>query len=694
MLVRLLVIAFTLLVSGSLAHAAKRVALVIGNSDYASVERLRNPQNDATVLARTLETMGFDKVTLKLNLNGAHTSRTLRQFSRDAAGADVALIYFAGHGIEVGGQNYLIPTDAKLEFVDDVEFEATSLTSMMASLNRANGFKLVILDACRNNPFRNTMQTAGASRSVGRGLARVSPRSSDTLVAYAAEEGTVAADGDGEHSPFAQALIKHIPVAATDVRIMFGRVRDDVKAATGGKQVPFTYGSLGGQQIFLHDKQLPATPSQPSADLAEQRAARAWATISETRSIAVLDTFLKSFPDGLYAGFARARRTELQKQAKLSAPDVSDTAEPDKPSANAKRGWLGVKIQDLTDQLAEAVGLPKGTGGALVNSVTQDGPADKHGLLSGDIVLAVDGHKLKNMRDLPPRIAALPPGASAKFEIRRKKQILNLTVRLGELSAKPRANAETQVSQPPRRAATGGTRGVSHQLRFAGLILNAMTPELRKKHNIAQSINGLVVSKVSAGSQAGEVGIKEGHVLVEVALEGVSEPQHAHRLLKAQKQVNRKSVLILTSSGKIRTDVFRALPLQGVELALVQIRSVSDLLSSAGRVEGTDVQQAVRLYKQAAQQNSHDALLALGRLHDQGRGVARDAEAAATYVFTAIQTDLANKLDQYLERIQQLSPATIKALQRKLRGRGHYSGAIDGKYGPGTERAIRALAKG
>ncbi|NNF79007.1 MAG: CHAT domain-containing protein [Rhizobiales bacterium] len=190
-----------LLVFSTSAQASKRVALIIGNSNYENVEKLKNPANDAKALAETLQNIGFDDVTLKLDLGNAALQRTLGQFAKRAAGADIAMLYFAGHGIEVGGTNFVIPVDAKLSHVDDVDFEAVDLSKIMRALNRASKLKLVVLDACRNNPFSSTMQRDQGNRSVGRGLSRVNLPGGKTLVAYAAKEGTVAADGAGQNSP-------------------------------------------------------------------------------------------------------------------------------------------------------------------------------------------------------------------------------------------------------------------------------------------------------------------------------------------------------------------------------------------------------------------------------------------------------------------------------------------------------------
>ena len=230
--------------------SAKRVALVIANSDYEYAEKLENPGNDARAIADAFRRLDFDKVTLKENLNYRNLRLALKDFANESAGAELAMVYFAGHGIEVSGQNYLIPTDARLESATDIDFEGIPLPSVMSSVEGANNLKLVILDACRNNPFRSRMALRSGTRSIGRGLAPVEPEN-NTMVAFAAKEGTVALDGDGEHSPYANALLQVIEQPGVEIGFMFRRVRDLVLKATGSRQEPFTYGSLGGTPIYL-----------------------------------------------------------------------------------------------------------------------------------------------------------------------------------------------------------------------------------------------------------------------------------------------------------------------------------------------------------------------------------------------------------------------------------------------------------
>lgn len=230
-----------------------RVALVIGNGAYTSVPALPNPGSDARAVADALRAAGFRTVHLDNDLGAGAMRERLNAFSVESSKADWAVVYYAGHGIEVSGTNYLIPVDAKLKTDRSVQFEAVPLESVLASVESARKLRLVILDACRDNPFLRDMAKTVASRSVGRGLARIEPESSATLVAYAAKAGQVASDGVAgqANSPFATALIRNMGKPGVEIRKFFGLVRDDVMAATGNGQEPFVYGSLGGDDYFL-----------------------------------------------------------------------------------------------------------------------------------------------------------------------------------------------------------------------------------------------------------------------------------------------------------------------------------------------------------------------------------------------------------------------------------------------------------
>jgi tetratricopeptide (TPR) repeat protein len=232
------------------APPVRRVALVLGNSAYKRVAALPNPRGDAELVATALRAVGFQSVRLENDLAREKLIDVLRAFGREAESADWAVVYFAGHGIEVGGVNYLIPVDAKLETDRDLQYEGVALEQVLGSVEAARKLRLVILDACRDNPFARQMRRTVASRSIGRGLGRIEPEGG-TLVAYAAKHGEVALDGEGTNSPFVTALVKRLPTPGMEINKLFRLVRDDVMAATARKQEPFVYGSLPGEDFFF-----------------------------------------------------------------------------------------------------------------------------------------------------------------------------------------------------------------------------------------------------------------------------------------------------------------------------------------------------------------------------------------------------------------------------------------------------------
>lgn len=238
------------------AESPRRVALLLGNADYRHVAPLANPANDARDIGAALERIGFT-VMLRLDLDDGEMRRALRDFAKAATEADVSLIYYAGHGIEIDNTNYLIPVNAELKSVRDAEFEAIRLDSVLDALSDARGLKIVLVDACRDNPFAVAMANRNATRSIGRGLARVEP--TGMLVGYSARGGTMAMDGDGRNSPYAAALLRHLEEPGLELGKLFRKVRDTVQVLTAGAQEPFTYGSLPGEDVFL----VPAAQAAP-----------------------------------------------------------------------------------------------------------------------------------------------------------------------------------------------------------------------------------------------------------------------------------------------------------------------------------------------------------------------------------------------------------------------------------------------
>jgi len=336
------------------AFAERRVALIVGNSTYQTVPQLPNPSRDASSVAKMFKDAGFDSVDVQLNVGNLEFKRSIRRFETMADQADIAVVYYAGHGLEIGGNNYLIPIDAKLASDRDADDEAILLERLVSSADGARRLRLVILDACRDNPFVTTMRRERkvANRAVAAGLGKVEPTSTDTLIAYAAKAGSTADDGDGQHSPFTTALLKNLTVPGLDVRLAFGRVRDEVLKSTGNRQEPFVYGSLGGGNISLVPA--PSVPQEAAAndiktdyELVEKvGTARAW------------QVFLGTHPTGFYADLARAQieRLGAQPPAPLQPPPANTVIAalpPEKPSPGretpSKEAIEWDRVKDSTD---------------------------------------------------------------------------------------------------------------------------------------------------------------------------------------------------------------------------------------------------------------------------------------------------------------------------------------------------------
>lgn len=306
---------------------ADKVALVIGNANYQHVSNLKNPSNDAIDIAEALRRIGFE-VTTGLDLDYRDMRLAIRDFGEKAKNAESVIVYFAGHGIELDNTNFLIPVSAELRSDRDIELEAIRLNTLISSIAGAPGLKIVLVDACRNNPFLATMERTNSTRSIGRGLARIDP--GGVLVGYAARSGTLALDGDGRNSPYAQALLNHIEEPGLEIGKLFRRVRDRVYTLTEGYQEPFTYGSLPARDIFLvPDAAAGSTPEEEIERVEDQ----IYADFELARSLGRLDAiemFLERYEgerDHFAVALALSLRDDLlAEHQKDEVPGNSSTA--------------------------------------------------------------------------------------------------------------------------------------------------------------------------------------------------------------------------------------------------------------------------------------------------------------------------------------------------------------------------------
>ncbi|MFO1171227.1 MAG: caspase family protein [Hyphomicrobiaceae bacterium] len=319
------------------AHAESRIALIIANGAYQNTSPLKNPVADGKLMAGTLEGLGF-KVTLATDLDAKAMKKAMLEFGRALRASDsVGLFYYAGHAIQVAGENYLIPVDANLQDETEIGIEGVDVNDFLATMNEAQSrIKIVVLDACRNNPF------PAASRSAARGLAIVRAPTG-TLIAYSTSPGEVALDGTGDNSPYAEALSQAMKgETGKPIELVFRQARVEVLKSTEGQQTPWDLSSItgdfllasgGGTEVSTGEAQSEATTTGTGAggttgsgDTATAAAKdyAVWVAIETSGNAAAYQAYLDEFPSGRFAAEAKKRladaeAAEAQKQAALAA---------------------------------------------------------------------------------------------------------------------------------------------------------------------------------------------------------------------------------------------------------------------------------------------------------------------------------------------------------------------------------------
>lgn len=306
-------LAFVASAGASRAEEAERVALVIGNSAYLHAPPLPNPRHDAEDIAQTLTAMGF-VVDLTVDTRMTELRDAVQRFGARTAKADVSLVFYAGHGLQIDGRNFILPVDAAIASEADVEFEAFDLDLLIRATDRGAKVRVILLDACRNNPFEGELtDSMGAGRSavaLSAGLAPLQP-SGGVLIGFATDPGAVALDGTGRNSPFTEALLANLPTPGLEINIALTRVRAAVFAGTDGRQRPWTSSSLL-QELYLFS----GTDAATASDLA------AWQLAQAAGTEAALEAYLRDFPSGLYREAAEALLAQLREAAvRVAAAD-------------------------------------------------------------------------------------------------------------------------------------------------------------------------------------------------------------------------------------------------------------------------------------------------------------------------------------------------------------------------------------
>lgn len=384
------------------AQEGRRVALVVGNGAYRYAPSLPNPTNDAKAIAQSLRAAGFELIggDAQLDLDKAGVEQAIRKFGSKLVGADVGLFYYAGHGLQVKGTNFLVPTSANLTKEADVKYELVDVNMVLEEMGLAESrLNIVILDACRNNPFGGR-----GFRSVTPGLAQMQAPAG-TLIAYATQPGAVAADGEGANSPYTEALTKALTKPGETVFDVFNDVGVTVKKNTGGVQQPWVSTSpIEGRFYFLGPTTVTVTPAPtaaaPVASPAADKEAMFWDSVRSSSNPRLYEAYLQQFPQGTFAALAQARLAELNAGAVATAPTQPVPADPRATPAPAA----------APVPAPAAVPAPAPATGPATAAAPATAPAAAP--FAGGASVA----SLLSRLAVPPAPPATPPPAARKFE--------------------------------------------------------------------------------------------------------------------------------------------------------------------------------------------------------------------------------------------------------------------------------------
>lgn len=368
-------IGFTLLVQLNPCLADKRVALVVGNSNYKNTPALANPINDASDVYQSLKAVGFD-VKLELDVTKREMDAALEQFARASASADTSLFYYAGHGMQYQGRNYIMPVDADLSDDVSVHYEMTSVYDVKAAIERSDGVRIMVLDACRSNPLaqRFARSITSATRDIPnvRGFAPAE-KMQGMVVVYATQADEVADDGVGRNSPFSSAFLKEIKEPGLEIGTMFRRIGEDVYKATNGRQSPELSISMLPEYYL----------NQTETDQA------VWARIRDAADAETIREFINRYPNSFYAPDAKARlellddakrraaADELANQRQVTAAAEAERLKQQQAESERTAAESRAREKDLATKLAAAEAEKKKVASELANQVKAQREADE-----------------------------------------------------------------------------------------------------------------------------------------------------------------------------------------------------------------------------------------------------------------------------------------------------------------------------
>ena len=561
----------------------------------------------------------------------------------------MALLFYAGHGLQVNGQNYLAPVDAKLGDEADLDFETVPLRTILRQMEREVKTSLVFLDACRDNPLAlNLARNMGTrSTAVGRGLARVST-GIGTLIAFATEPGNVALDGEGGNSPFTTALLTHIETPGLDIAQLMRRVRRDVMAATSSRQVPWNNSSLTGDFYFARQPdpvksatETPVTPApaprtdNKSLDLAF------WDAVKDSSNPADFRSYLDQFPDGVFSELAK-RRMDALSQAKTAALAPQVITKPETaPAQTHQCDELGADRNDA-EKVAD---------GHLTYEIETD---------------AV-------IRACQSALSGNPGEARFSFQLARALQ------RDGQY-----AEAGRYYEAAIEKGYGAAMRGLA-QLHYRGHGMQANYARARRLYTQAME-KGDSVAMTELGRMyfLGEGGAQDTDGAKKLFLKGIDlgDPgaltglgyfyEHGHGVEKDLKKA---------------ADLYRQAAEAGDPAGMHNLGNAY-LRGWSGLV---DAREGVRWLFKAVESGEARANFGLALMHEIGQGVAKDSNAAAGYMLKALKAGNKDHISAAIENYKRFSSEFRRELQRLMKEAGAYEGEIDGQMGPGTRQAIKAM---
>ena len=709
--------------------AAKRVALLIGNEKYEATSQLNNPANDVELMKASFEEAGFDSVTTVHDVGRQAMVKALRDFEDLATGADVAIVYYSGHGMEMNGQNFLLPTDVKLQTDKDIEDEAVGLDRVQRSLEGATKLKLVILDACRNNPFEQSMTRSISTRAVSRGLARVEPESADLLVAFASKAGTVALDGEGKNSPFATALAKYLTEPGVDVRIALGKVRDEVVSVTNRGQEPFVYGSLGGAQIFLNIREVNISITNNGEQLSpntQSAAAADWQNIRDLADKDLIAAFLaKHGSDPVYKMLAEKKLkllSEAEQTSSVTPDEIAWDALKQSTDAAALTRFLerypDSKHKAEAEQQIAALEPQKGLN---ISQTGKDTQASRDCYLLAGEPQSMPGFVGVNFLKLDSA-RALTACAQAVNENPDDMMLVNM---LGRAQDAGRDYIEARRNY--QKAADGGNMYALTNLAWFSVYGTDGAVDVDQGKRMFEQA-------AKAGNAYGQASLgwlyREGYGGVARDYE---EAARWYQLAAGQGYANAMATVawFYREGLGLSKDLAQSLAWYkkaaeggdvnamsslgwayqnglGTEQNYVEAKTwyekaanVGDSYSMAllgwfydvGTGVAQDYAQARIWYEMAANAGSAYAMGNLSRLYDYGLGTKADAREAVRWAAASVEGGDPAKLQELKSQPSNFTPAFRREMQALLKDRGFYSGPVDGDFGAATLDAIDRLSR-